>query len=82
MNNDELNKRIADPKGRIEKLIAAKKSMPAAIEELYLVALSRMPTAEEMERAKHWVSQAPNVKEGLQDTLWVLLNSKEFLFQH
>ncbi len=82
MNNVELNKRITDPKGRIEKLIAAKKSHEAMIQELYQVTLSRPALAEEVERAKNWISQAGNLKDGLQDVMWVLLNSREFSFNH
>lgn len=80
LNGDFLNKKIADKTGRIEKLTTAKTA--AAIEELYLVTLSRSPSADELAKAEGWVKSAPSVKEGLQDLLWVLVNSKEFLFNH
>lgn len=82
LNGTELNKKIADPKGRIEKSLAGKKTPEALVEELYLVTLSRPPRAEEIDRAKHWISQAGSSKEGMQDLMWVLLNSREFLFNH
>jgi hypothetical protein len=56
--------------------------MPEIVTELYLVTLSRPPVPEEMERARHWISQAASPREGLQDVLWALMNSREFLFNH
>jgi hypothetical protein len=82
LNGEFLNKRIADPKGRIETLLKAKKDAAEIVEELYLVTLSRRPRPEEADRARHWISQAPSPREGLQDLLWALLNSREFLFNH
>src|SRR5262249_21537868 len=70
------------PKGRVETLLKAKKGQPALIEELYLVTLSRPPRPEEVARAQEWIGSAPSEREGVQDLLWVLLNSREFLFHH
>ena len=80
LNGDTLNKKIIDKAGRIEKLIAEKVPLPKAIEELYLATWSRLPGADEAKKAEGWVKSAPSVKEGLQDLLWVLVNSREFLF--
>jgi hypothetical protein len=41
-----------------------------------------MPNADEIERAQRFIREAPTPREGLQDVLWVLLNSREFLFNH
>jgi hypothetical protein len=80
MNGDFLNKKIADPAGRIAGLAKAKPA--AAVEELYLATLSRPPAAEETAKALGWMNGAATAKDGLQDLLWVLLNSREFLFNH
>jgi Protein of unknown function (DUF1553)/Protein of unknown function (DUF1549) len=82
LNGDFLNKKIADPAGRIEQLLKAKTPASAIIEEMYLAALSRLPRGEEVMQAQKWVAKAPSEREGLQDLLWVLLNSREFLFNH
>jgi hypothetical protein len=82
LNGDFLNRKIADPAGRVEKLLKAKTPAPALIEELYLAALSRPPRGEEVMQAQRWVGKAPSEREGFQDLLWVLLNSREFLFNH
>jgi hypothetical protein len=82
LNGDFLNKKIADKAGRVEKLVAAKTPTPKAVESLYLVTLCRPPSPDEAAKAAGWVKSAPSVREGLQDLLWTLVNSKEFLFNH
>lgn len=82
LNGDALNKKIADPKGRVEALLKAKRPLAESIEELYLVTLARPPRPDEVARARRWVAEAPTPREGLQDLLWGLLNSREFLFNH
>jgi hypothetical protein len=80
LNGDFLNKKIGDKAGRIEKLLTAKAPTPKAVEELYLATLSRLPTDVEKAKAEGFVKAAPTSREGLQDLLWVLVNSREFLF--
>ena len=82
LNGDALGKKIATPTGRIDVLLKAKKSHEQIVEELYLVTLSRLPNADEIDRANRWIREAPTPREGLQDLLWVLLNSREFTFNH
>ncbi|HKA05887.1 MAG TPA: DUF1553 domain-containing protein [Gemmataceae bacterium] len=82
LNGDFLNKKIADAKGRIEEGIKAKRTTKEMIEELYLVTLSRPPQSEEVSKANGWIASAKDQREGLQDLLWTLLNSREFLFNH
>jgi hypothetical protein len=82
LNGDFLNKKIAAPAGRVEALLKAKAPLPAVVEELYLVTLSRPPQPGETIRAIDWVKKAPTEGEGVQDLLWVLLNRSEFLFNH
>ncbi|HXG12421.1 MAG TPA: DUF1549 and DUF1553 domain-containing protein [Gemmataceae bacterium] len=82
LNGDFLNRKIAAADGRVETLLKAGKPLPEVIEELYLVTLSRPPSPEELAKEQQWIAQAPSVKEGVQDLLWVLLNRSEFLFNH
>ena len=60
----------------------AKKTSKEMIEEMYLVTLSRSPRPEEVSKASEWIASAKDQREGLQDLLWTLLNSREFLFNH
>jgi hypothetical protein len=81
LNGDFLNRKIADPAGRVEKLIKAKAAPQAIVEELYLVTLARPPRPDEVAQTEAWFKDAP-AKEVAQDLLWTLLNSREFLFNH
>jgi hypothetical protein len=82
LNGEALNKKVTAAAGRIETLLKSKTPIPAAVESLYLATVSRPPSAQEVDEAQTWIAKAATPKEGLQDLLWVLLNSKEFLFNH
>jgi hypothetical protein len=82
LNGDALNKKIANATGRLETLLKAKKSNEQIVEELYLVTLSRRPNQDEIDRSQRWIREATSPREGLQDLMWTLLNSREFMFNH
>lgn len=81
-NSDEIENKLADGKGRIAKLRGAKVSMKEAIEDLYLSAYSRLPTVKELNRNLSFVEKLDDKQKALEDVLWALLNSKEFMFNH
>jgi len=82
VSGDTINQKIRAENGLIERLIKSGKSGGEIIEELYLRTLSRFPKQEEAQLAQQGISQAPSPREGYEDLLWALLNSKEFLFNH
>ncbi len=82
LNGDVLERKIEAEGGRVAALVKEKKPAAEVIEELYLATLSRPPRSEEAARARRWLDEAPSPKEGAADLLWVLLNSREFLFNH
>jgi hypothetical protein len=82
MNGDVLNRKIGAPAGTVEKLMRLPTPLPAVVEEMYLATLSRFPSPDEVQKATRWIAQASSPKAGVQDLLWVLLNSREFLFNH
>jgi hypothetical protein len=82
LNGDFLNRKMAAPTGRIEKLLQAKTPLPQIVEELYLTTVSRPPRPDELAKAQGWIAAAASPKEGAQDLLWALVNSREFLFNH
>lgn len=81
-NSDEAEGKLASSKGRIARLVQEKTPMRAAIEELYLAAVSRLPTSAELKRTLDHVDGVENKRAALEDVLWALLNSKEFMFNH
>ncbi len=82
MNSDFIQNKVVDPKGRVAGLLASKKTDDEIVEELYLLTFGRLPTPEETSRAELSVAGAHTKKEGLEDLLWALMNSREFMFSH
>lgn len=80
LNSEAIHAKLTDAKGRVARLVAAKVSLDAAIEELYLATVSRPPTAPEIEACRRLRAEAPDGESFYQDLLWSLCNSKHFLF--
>jgi hypothetical protein len=81
-NSDEIESKIAAGNGKLALLMKEKKPILDTIEELYLSAYSRRPNAEEMKRTLAHVERAANKQQALEDVLWAILNTKEFMFNH
>ena len=52
------------------------------VSELYLAAFGRLPQPAELSEAGRLPAGRQRPKAGLADLTWVMLNSKEFLFNH
>lgn len=83
-NGDTLNKKLAAKDNAIDKLLASKASPDRIVEEAYLSALSRPPTADEKSKFLAALAQAPEKESraAVEDVFWALISSKEFLFNH
>lgn len=79
-NSDEIEGKIASGEGRLAKLLKAKKSTTDIVADLYLNAYARTPTPTEMKRILDHVATYQDPQQGLEDVLWTILNSKEFMF--
>src|ERR671912_294973 len=79
VNGKTISDAVADSKGRVARLILSGTSDAAIVDELYLAALSRLPTEEERQRGVAYLSN-PARGSRVQDLLWALLNSKAFLY--
>ena len=79
VNGATISDAVADVTGRVAKLVLSGKSDEAIVDELYLAALSRLPTQEERQRGVTYLSNAARAGRA-QDLLWALLNSKAFLY--
>jgi hypothetical protein len=79
VNGKTISDAVADPKGRVAALVLSGKSDEAIVDELYLAALSRLPTREEQLRGVTYLSNGAKGSRA-QDLLWALLNSKAFLY--
>lgn len=81
-NSDEIESKIADGNGRVAKLLKDKKSTADIIDELYLTALGRAPTAAERKRLTDHIDGAKEKPRAVEDVLWAILNTREFMFNH
>lgn len=81
-NSDEVEGKIAAGDGAIAKLLAQKKPAGEIVDELYLGALSRLPSEAERAKAMSFIASEQDPRPALEDVLWTLVNSKEFVFNH
>lgn len=81
-NSDEIENKLADDKALIAQIAKSEQPIPASISELYLTAYSRLPTDLELQKTVEFVQRHENKRKALEDVLWTILNSKEFMFNH
>lgn len=79
MNAPEIERKIADPSGRVARLIEKKLTEDEIVEEMCLAALGRPSGEKERRVARKLFATSPS-REAAQDFLWALLNSHDFLF--
>jgi len=82
VSGDTINNKVSAKGNVVGRLLSAKRPQPAIIEELYLRTLSRYPGASEQQLARNIIEKDGDVRRGLEDLLWALLNSKEFIYNH
>jgi hypothetical protein len=78
----DVENKIGRGDGRVAKLVESKATPEAAVEELYLAAFARLPTETERRTALAYLSRQVDRRRGLEDLVWVLLNTREFMFNH
>jgi hypothetical protein len=78
MNSSQLNA----TQGVVDQASKSGGEPNQIIEQLYLIALSRRPTTDELRRMNEYVSKQPNPRAGYSDVVWALLNSSEFTLNH
>ena len=70
--------KISAEGGRIDRLLASGASDHEIIEELYLAAFSRYPTAEEEAELEALIETSPSREKGVENLAWGLLASRQF----
>jgi Protein of unknown function (DUF1553)/Protein of unknown function (DUF1549) len=82
MNSQELNKKVTSNAGRAVRLASGNMSPRAIVEELYLLTYNRFPTEDERTLGVSLFDEAKaNRRLAVEDLLWALLNSPEFIFK-
>jgi hypothetical protein len=74
--------KIGKKEGRVDHLLASGASDRQAIEELYLAALCRLPTAAERSDLEDLIRRQPSRREALEALTWALVCSREFAYNH
>lgn len=87
INGDTLNQKLSDATGYAASAVKKAILDPKAIDHLYLAAYSRYPTDAEKTRWLDvlWKAEGdtPDSRQkGLEDLMWAMLTSKEFLFSY
>ncbi|MEZ6055832.1 MAG: DUF1549 domain-containing protein [Planctomycetaceae bacterium] len=77
MNNATLQQKLAN--SPLLKELKGTKSDEKAIQEAFMTVLARTPTPAETARYISHIKQAGNRNEALEDIVWVLVNSAEFV---
>ncbi|HEX4611972.1 MAG TPA: DUF1549 and DUF1553 domain-containing protein [Urbifossiella sp.] len=86
-NGQTLNEKLRGGNSIVARWVAAKLSDHEIVDQLFLSALSRQPTAEERTRFVNILAEANKEgpaarREALEDFVWAVLTGREFLFNH
>ena len=83
MHSTKLQAKISSSKGRATQLANGTAPPEQVVTQLYLAAYARRPTQEEMRIATE-VFSSPNAtrQTAIEDIMWALLNSAEFVLNH
>jgi len=94
INAKDMKSKLATSNGRADRLAKSDRSVEEKIRELYSVAFSREPREDELKTGIDFLAE-PRLdgsgkpldpqkanQESLQDLIWALINTKEFLFNH
>jgi WD40 repeat protein len=83
MNSNKLQEMLVSAKGRVARLAKSDAKPEQIIEELYLACFARLPDAEEQKLAlSAFTAKDATRQTAVEDVLWSLLNSAEFVFNH
>ena len=84
INGDTITQKLGNSQGRLRRSLKDRASAESMLDDLFLAAYCRPPTAAEKQRILS-LFPAADAKAAIaawEDIYWSVLNSKEFLFQH
>jgi hypothetical protein len=83
LNSDDINARLTPETARAARLAADARPELEKVAELYRLAFARKPTDVENEECVTFLAKrkaAGQLRQGYEDLIWTLINTKEFLF--
>jgi hypothetical protein len=82
MNAPNLHRKVTSDTGRAANLAASKKTPREIVDELYLLVYARMPSDEERAvGVKVFEEKETSRRQAVEDLMWALLNTAEFVFK-
>jgi hypothetical protein len=82
MNAPQLHQRVTSDKSRAAELAASQLSPDQIVEEIYLLAYSRLPDEAEREIGRTlFAENGTSRRQAAEDLMWALLNTPEFMFK-
>jgi hypothetical protein len=82
MTDATLLAKFNEPQGRLLTLLNKKLSDDEVLDELFLATLTRLPNERERKAFAAHVQAAPKRVVAYTDTLWALINTREFILNH
>ena len=83
LNSGEVQGKVGMDKGRAVALVEDRRIDAEKVRDLYRIALARAPTDEEAGECLDYLARrrdSGREKQGFEDLIWTLVNTKEFLF--
>jgi hypothetical protein len=83
MNSPEINAKLRSARGIAASLAALPLTAGELADEVYLRCLARFPTSAERDAVSSLIGQgAAGRRDGIEDALWTVLNTREFVCNH
>jgi hypothetical protein len=82
MADPTLHAKVRSPQNRLKELLADKTDDNEALDELFLATLARRPTDRERALFTEYRAGQKDRQTAFADTLWALINTAEFIFNH
>jgi hypothetical protein len=82
LNGESVHNKIYQ--GKLVERLLKEKQMTAdqILDAIYVRCLTRKPTDDERKELQQTIAASENEQQGLEDVLWAMLNSREFVFNH
>ena len=81
-NGESLGQKIRSGEGRLAAWLKTIPDADKLIDELFLTAVARTPTAAERQTVQKLLAEGDPKEEVFRDLFWALVNSKTFAFNH
>lgn len=82
MTDPQILGKFNEQSGRVQELIKSKKSDSEVLDELFLATLTRLPNERDRKAFASHLQLVGNRREAIIDTMWALINTREFILNH